>query len=213
MRSFLTPVSLRFLFVSHSSQNIGAGYLYFRLAEWDSYFYWLLFSRFGTRKLRVNPVKTTCTSMAARPWGCPYYTKGSLNLHVICMTTATTAWVSKQMYIKSYKCVVILQNKPFHWSFSLQLKAMFEIPYKWYWQFFYISSKAVHFKKSRAYCDSKFLSDMNKICNPLNNVLEKTACVTASFNYYNAVRSSGWLFFQDPSFDYCKESWVKKCIE
>ena len=91
MRPFLMPVSLHFLFVSHSSQNIGAGSLYFRLAEWDSYFYWLLFSRFGTRKLRVNPVKTTCTSMAARPWGCPYYTKGSLNLHVICMTTATTA--------------------------------------------------------------------------------------------------------------------------
>ena len=53
---------------------------------------------------------------------------------------------------------------------------------------------------------------MDNICNQANNALERLTCKLVSINYHAAVQLSGEAYFQDQSFDYCKESWVKKCV-
>ena len=53
---------------------------------------------------------------------------------------------------------------------------------------------------------------MDNICNQANNALERITCKLVSVNYHAAVQLSGEAYFQVQSFDYCKESWVKKCV-
>ncbi|XP_053390622.1 uncharacterized protein LOC128553485 [Mercenaria mercenaria] len=68
------------------------------------------------------------------------------------------------------------------------------------------------FGRSRSYCDRVFYQNILSRCNTDTSVKNTGFCRDVAFDYYLGVRLGGRSHYENPSLDWCGESWVRSCL-